>query len=155
MLKRLSQASKKTQGFSLVELIVVIALLGMLMLLMVSNYGKFFSSSKEKIAKMLLENLEAPLLLYMNDVGSYPTTEEGLQALLKPPARKKDRWNGPYIKKPEALKDPWKNQLQYCYPGRHNPDSYDLWSKGPGGRSGDGDDIGNWETTEKTEAFQE
>ncbi|MBP5191361.1 MAG: prepilin-type N-terminal cleavage/methylation domain-containing protein [Opitutales bacterium] len=57
MLKRLSQASKKTQGFSLVELIVVIALLGMLMLLMVSNYGKFFSSSKEKIAKMLLENL--------------------------------------------------------------------------------------------------
>lgn len=156
MFQLTSQTNKKAQGFSLVELIVVIAILGMLMLLMVSNYGKFFSSSKKNIAKMLVtKTMEAPLMMYMNDMGSYPTTEEGLQALLQAPAGKQGRWNGPYIKDPESLLDPWKNHLQYCCPGHYNLDSYDLWSKGPGGQSGDGDDIGNWDTTKTIEAFQE
>ena len=136
MMKSRVRKFNKTSGFSLVELIVVIAILGMLMLLMVSNYGKFFSGSKKKVAEMLVtKTMEAPLMMYMSDMGRYPTTQEGLQALVRAPSGKRGRWNGPYIKDAESLMDPWKNPLQYRCPGQHNPDGYDLWSMGPGASS--------------------
>ena len=154
MMKSRVRKFNKTSGFSLVELIVVIAILGMLMLLMVSNYGKFFSGSKKKVAEMLVtKTMEAPLMMYMSDMGRYPTTQEGLQALVRAPSGKRGRWNGPYIKDAESLMDPWKNPLQYRCPGQHNPDSYDIWSMGPGGQSGDEDDIGNWKSGRSSDAF--
>ena len=155
MLRPRSDKRNKASGFSLVELIVVIAILGMLMLLMVSNYGKFFSGSKKKVAEMLVtKTMEAPLMMYMSDMGHYPTSEEGgLQALVRAPSGKRGRWNGPYIKDAESLMDPWKNELQYRCPGQHNRDGYDLWSMGPGGQSGDGDDIGNWKSRQAVEGF--
>ena len=154
MMKLRVRKFNKASGFSLVELIVVIAILGMLMLLMVSNYGKFFSGSKKKVAEMLVtKTMEAPLMMYMSDMGRYPTTQEGLQALVRAPSGKRGRWNGPYIKDQESLMDPWKNPLQYRCPGQHNPDGYDLWSMGPGGQSGDEDDIGNWKSGRSSDAF--
>jgi len=81
-------------------------------------------------------------------MGAYPSTSEGLQALITVPAGNADRWRGPYIMvkgdQNKILLDPWGNPYQYRYPGIHNTTGYDLWSKGPDGRDGTADDIGNW-----------
>lgn len=152
MMKSRVRKFNKASGFSLAELVVVIAILAMLMSLMVSNYGKFFSGSKKKVAEMLVtKTMEAPLMVYMSHMGRYPTTQEGLQALVQAPP-KRGGWDGPYINE-ESLLDPWKNPLQYRCPGKHNPDGYDLWSMGPGGQSGDEDDIGNWKSGRFSDAF--
>jgi general secretion pathway protein G len=87
-------------------------------------------------------SVKAPLQQYRMHMGSYPSTEEGLNALLDAPGGDKARhWKGPYI---DTLpEDPWKNRYQYRFPGQHNPRGYDIWSMGPDGRPSD-DDIGNW-----------
>jgi len=79
-------------------------------------------------------------------VGDYPSTAEGLQALVTAPAGKADRWRGPYVvgDKTKIFTDPWGTPYQYRYPGIHNKNKPDVWSKGPDGRNGTADDIGNW-----------
>ena len=85
---------------------------------------------------------------YRLDLGSYPSNEQGLFALKAPPADKAlaAKWQGPYLDTSKELRDPWKRPYHYRFPGLHNPDSYDLWSSGPDGKSGTTDDIGNWKT---------
>mgnify|MGYP000390504966 CR=1 FL=1 len=81
---------------------------------------------------------------YKLDVGNYPATEEGLQALIKAPSGKESRWSGPYLE--ELPVDPWQNAYQYRFPGSKNVNGargYDLWSLGPDGVES-ADDIGNW-----------
>ena len=129
------------------EIIIVLALLGMLMGLVVMNSEGIFGSGQKKVAKLFVtKSIDVPLMAYRSHVGNYPSTEEGLKALLKAPMGKSGRWQGPYIKDSEGLLDPWGNPYQYRYPGVHNRNSYDVWSMGPGGQSGDDDDIGNWST---------
>ena len=78
-------------------------------------------------------------------MGDYPSTAEGLAALIAAPADKADRWHGPYVENNKKLPlDPWKHDYKYAYPGTHNKDGYDLWSTGPDGVDGTPDDIGNW-----------
>lgn len=133
-------------GFSLVEILIVLALMGMLLGLVIFNSEAIFGGGQKKVAKLFVsKSADVPLMAYRTHMGNYPTTEEGLQALLKAPMGKSSRWNGPYIKDKEGLLDPWGNPYQYRYPGVHNRNSYDLWSMGPGGQSGDEDDIGNWD----------
>jgi general secretion pathway protein G len=74
-------------------------------------------------------------------VGGYPTTEQGLKALLQAPRGTGRRWKGPYID--ELPLDPWGRPYGYCCPGEHNRDKYDVWSQGPNGQ-GNGESIGNW-----------
>jgi general secretion pathway protein G len=81
------------------------------------------------------------------DTDRYPTEKEGFAALTVKPAANLAGWHGPYINAPagaNALKDPWGNPYHYRAPGKHNPHSFDLWSNGPDGKEGGGDDIGNW-----------
>jgi len=83
------------------------------------------------------------------DMGRHPTPQEGLVALFRSPANNANKWRGPYLEmKWEQLVDPWENQFEYRCPGIHNPDSYDLWSKGIDGISEPenplSDDIRNW-----------
>ncbi len=87
-------------------------------------------------------NIALTLDLFDLDIGRYPTTEEGLSALLDYSGKDVERWNGPYIKK--VPKDPWGKDYIYKFPGTHNND-YDLYSAGPNGVEGDDDDIKNWE----------
>jgi general secretion pathway protein G len=75
----------------------------------------------------------------------FPSTSEGLQALITPPANKAAQWVGPYITESKVPNDPWGEPYQYVYPGQKNKGSYDLWSKGPDKQSGTADDIGNWD----------
>jgi len=83
-----------------------------------------------------------PLLKFRIDTGSFPSTSEGLAALLKAPGNKAAKWKGPYID--NLPDDPWGNPYKYRYPGSKNPNKYDLYSLGQDGTES-ADDIGNWE----------
>ena len=131
-------------AFTLLEILVVITLIALLAGLTVYNIGGMFSSGQEQIARTYVDSsLGTPLMQYRMDMGSYPTTEEGLMALIKAPEGAGASWKGPYIKLKEVPKDPWGKEYQYRYPGVKNPKEYDLWSWGPDKKESD-DDIGNW-----------
>lgn len=130
-------------GFSLVEMLVVIGLIVVVAALVVTNVGRIFGGGQEDAARLFVNNsLNASLLKFRMDMGSYPTTEQGLQALMTPPGNAGNRWRGPYIDR--IPNDPWGNPYQYRYPGVRNVGSFDLWSWGPDGVES-GDDIGNWD----------
>jgi general secretion pathway protein G len=135
------------RGFTLIEILVVIAIITLLAGLTIANTGNIFGNSKLDIAKLMVtQSLKTPLMTYRFQMGNYPTTEEGLAALMTAPANKADRWRGPYLIEGTKIPvlDPWNEPYQYRFPGVHNKEGYDLWSKGPDGIDGTDDDIGNW-----------
>jgi general secretion pathway protein G len=132
-------------AFTLLEILVVLAIIGMLVGLAVTNVGNLFSKSQQDIAKLFVtQSMQAPLTVYKIHMGDFPTTAEGLQALITAPANKADRWRGPYLQDGKLPLDPWQEPYQYRYPGVKNKATYDLWSKGPDKTDGTEDDIGNW-----------
>jgi general secretion pathway protein G len=141
-----ARTSQRTgEAFTLLEILVVLAIVGMLVGLAVTNVDKIFGTSQKDITKLFVnQSMQAPLTVYKIHMGDYPTTAEGLQALITPPANKADRWRGPYLQESKLPTDPWGEPYQYRYPGVKNKDRYDLWSKGPDKTDGTEDDIGNW-----------
>ncbi|KAF0094429.1 MAG: proteinral secretion pathway protein G [Puniceicoccaceae bacterium 5H] len=135
-------------GFTITEMLIVFALISVLTGLVVGGLGGALGGGQKKGAKTFVKTaIEAPLTSYRIDVGSYPTTEEGLQALWAAPAGKESRWDGPYIDDQEVLTDPWGEPYQYRFPGTKNPHGakkYDIWSKGEDQTNETEDDIGNW-----------
>ncbi|MBR4598094.1 MAG: type II secretion system protein GspG, partial [Opitutales bacterium] len=116
-------------AFSLLEIIVVIAMIALLAGLTVSNIGGMFSSGQERTAKLFVgTSMASPLMAYRMDMGSYPTTEEGLMALIKAPESAGAMWKGPYVNLKELPKDPWGMAYQYRCPGVHNPTEYEICS---------------------------
>ena len=139
-------ADRRINGaFTLLEILVVLGIIGLLVGLAVSNFDKIFGDAKKDIVKIFVsQSMQAPLTVYKIHMGDFPTTAEGLQALITPPANKADRWRGPYLVDSKLPLDPWQEPYQYRYPGVKNKNSYDLWSKGPDKTDGTEDDIGNW-----------
>ena len=134
-------------AFTLLEILVVLAIIGLLAGLAVSNSDKIFGHSQEAVARIFVrDSLKTSLVRYRIDLSDYPSTAEGMQALLTAPANKADRWRGPYIDTPgnKLPLDPWGEPYQYRYPGTKNKGGYDLYSKGPDKIDGTDDDIGNW-----------
>ena len=131
------------RGFTLIEILIVIALIAMLAGAAIVGLNNLFSGGQESVAQTFIDTTgDTALLAYRVNVGSYPTTEQGLAALRSAPEGVKG-WKGPYLKKDPV--DPWNKPYQYRYPATHNKDAdYDLWSFGPDGVES-GDDIGNWE----------
>ncbi len=145
-LRTLRRRAPRTRGFTLLEIMVVLAILGLLVGLAVTNLDKIFGGAQEKVAHTFVTtSLSAPLMTYRMDMGGYPSTAEGLAALCTAPQSAASRWNGPYIIDGKIPLDPWNEPYQYAFPGKHNPKSYDLWSKGPDKQDGTADDIGNWD----------
>jgi general secretion pathway protein G len=91
---------------------------------------------------MAISNVELALDTFEIDTGRYPTTQEGLSALMQQPGDVPE-WHGPYMKR-NVTNDPWKHPYAFRSPGEHNTDSYDLYSFGPDGQEGTDDDIDNW-----------
>jgi len=137
-------ASGALRAFTILEILVVLAIIGMLVGLAVGNFGKILDQSKEDIASMFVKSsIKVPLQSYSMHMGNYPSTAEGLQALITAPGSKADRWRGPYLQEAKIPLDPWKNPYQYRFPGTHNKDGYDVFSFGPDGIENE-NDIGNW-----------
>ena len=137
------------RGFTLIELMVVIVILGILAGLIVPRIMGRPEEARQMKAKMTIESLETSLRLYKLDNGSYPTTEQGLQALIERPdtGNIPKKWrDGGYLEKGKVPKDPWDNEYVYLSPGVNG--EYDLISYGsdsvPGGEGKDSD-INSWE----------
>jgi len=130
-------------GFTLIELLVVLAILALLAGLVGPTVLNQLGGAKTKTAKIQIKDLEMSLEMYKLDVGTYPSSSEGLQSLVQKPSDA-DGWNGPYLKS-EVPKDPWKNDYYYVYPGtRAEIDIYSLGEDGAQGGDGEYADVGNW-----------
>ena len=135
----------RARGFTLVELLVVLAILGLLVGLVGPQVMKTLGTSKTKTARIQIESLAGSLDMYRLDVGRYPATEEGLQALVEKPGDA-GNWNGPYLKKDQVPKDPWGFDYQYRSPGEHG--AFDIWTLGADNREGgegEDQDVKGWE----------
>ncbi len=132
------------RAFTILEILVVIAIIGMLVGLTVTNIMGVGEGAKVDVAGVFVRSsIKVPLQQYSMHMGDYPSTAEGLQALLTAPNNRADRWRGPYLQENKLPEDPWGRPYQYRYPGSHNKNGYDVYSLG---RSGQDDDkvIGNW-----------
>ena len=126
-------ATRHARGFTLLELLVVIVIIGLLAAYVGPKYFAQLGKSEVTVAKAQIEAFEKSLDTYRLDVGRYPTTEEGLAALLVAPPAAGTRWNGPYLKKAVPL-DPWGHAYQYRAPGSKG--EYDIVSLGKDGQPG-------------------
>lgn len=138
---------KYTQGFTLVEILLVVLIIGVISAMVVPNLAGRGEQARRSIARADIDtNLDSSLGMYELDNGKYPTTDQGLAALLQKPAIEPvpGNWNGPYLKKKAVPKDPWGRDYVYRSPGVHNSEGYDLSSVGPDGVES-ADDIVNWQ----------
>lgn len=132
------------QGFTLLEILVVLVILGLLAGLVGPRVLKHLDSSKTKTAMLQIEELGAALDLYRLEVGSYPSSTQNLKALIQKPDETSS-WNGPYLKKNVIRLDPWGHDYHYQQPGEHG--DYDLYSLGADnaeGGDGENTDIVSW-----------
>lgn len=131
-------------GFTLLEMLVVLAIMAMLAAIVAPQVLKYLGSSRTQTAKVQIQNITAALELYRLDVGRYPSTEEGLTGLVTAPSTATG-WNGPYLQRATALKDPWDQPYLYRIPGQHGEvDVYSLGSDKAEGGTGEAKDVGNW-----------
>jgi general secretion pathway protein G len=135
--------SQVARGFTLLELLVVMVIIGLLAGYVAPRYFAQVGKSEVKAARAQIDSFEKAIKALRLDIGHYPTSEQGLEALVKQPAGE-TKWQGPYLKKAVPL-DPWGHPYVYKYPGDHG--DYDILSYGrdgkPGGE-GDDADIANW-----------
>jgi general secretion pathway protein G len=131
-------------GFTLLEMLVVLAIMGLLAAIIAPQVLKYLGSSRSQAAKVQIQNIDAALQLYRLDVGRFPTQEEGLGALVTAPSTAPG-WNGPYLQKSAALNDPWGTPYVYKIPGKHGEiDVLSLGSDKADGGTGEAADVGNW-----------
>lgn len=141
--KNIPQKTKLSRAFTLVEIMLVVAIIGILAALVIPKIAGKSEQARETAAMADIKGgIKSALDEYDVDMGTYPPS---LQDLLTAP-RNSHNWHGPYFDPPTLPVDPWGNPYLYAYPGKHNATGYDLWSAGPDGKSGDQDDIGNWQT---------
>jgi general secretion pathway protein G len=143
MKKHFSQ--RRSAGFTLIEIMVVVVIIGVLAATIIPQFIGTTHDAKVSAAKGHVAELESALERFNIHMDRYPTTEEGLKALVEAPSAEDKKWRGPYIKL--LRPDPWGNQYQYRNPGIHHPTSFDIWSRGADGADGgegEGADIGNW-----------
>lgn len=142
-------------GFTLVEILVVLSIIAILLALIVPRYFGKITKAQRTAASADIKTLSMAIDAFRFDMGKYPTTEEGLEALTKQPSGTEKKWAGPYLKTDAVdfdLNDPWDNPYVYICPGKHNRDSYDLVSFGADGiegGEGENEDIVNWRVEEK------
>ncbi|MFP6607644.1 MAG: type II secretion system major pseudopilin GspG [Myxococcota bacterium] len=142
-----SPSHTRHSGFTLIEIMAVVIIMGLLMgIVGVTVFGRV-DEARVATARIQLRQIENALEFYRMDNSRYPTTEQGLKALIEAPTDTRSYPPGGYLKNRGGLLDPWENPFDYQSPGPHNEHTFDVWSQGadgaPGG-SGLNADIGNW-----------
>ena len=142
---KVQRKRRKEAGFSLVELMVVIFIMGLLATLVIVNVAPVGEQSRVSKARSDVAAFESALEMYSLDMYAYPSTDAGLASLKTPPAGVEATTYRPggYIKR--MRDDPWGNPYQYNMPGLRSGGAYDVFSAGPDGKPGTEDDIGNWQ----------
>ncbi|MCJ8499371.1 type II secretion system major pseudopilin GspG [Desulfatitalea alkaliphila] len=133
-----------SKGFTLIEVLIVMVIIGLLAALVGPRMFGKVGQSKQNAAKAQMSLFETALDAYRLDVGRYPTTDQGLNALRVRP-QGEERWDGPYLRR-DIPQDPWGNPYEYRCPGDHG--DFDIISYGADGRlggEGEDEDIGNWQ----------
>ena len=140
---RMVYMPNRVRGFTLLELLVVVAIIALLVGYVAPRYFSQVGKSEVSLARAQIDSLEKALDQYRLDTGHYPSTEQGLAALQARPANEA-KWSGPYMRK-AVPPDPWGQPYRYQSPGSHG--EFDLYSYGKDGQSGgegEATDIGNW-----------
>lgn len=132
----------KQDAFTLVELLLVVTIIGILAGAVLVNIGGQTQKAKITRARQDIETMSTALNMYEITIGQYPSSDQGLQALVEDPGGV-DGWTKPFLSK-KNFRDPWGNDYQYSFPGDQGI-NFDLYSTGPDGQNGTEDDIGNWE----------
>lgn len=136
-ISHIRQAARSEKGFTLIEIMIVVTIIALLSaVIIVPNVTKYLKRAKIEACKLQIKNFQTPLLEYQTNKGNYPSTEEGLEALVKEGLLKK------------VPLDPWGNPYHYRFPGETEPDEYEIWSLGPDGKEGGegtNADIKSWE----------
>jgi general secretion pathway protein G len=139
------RTNRLSRGFTLIELLVVLAIIGLLAGLVGPQVMKHLGESKTKAAKLQIEELASALDMYRIDVGRYPSSDEGLDALIEAPSSART-WNGPYLRKKKVPTDPWNNLFHYTAPGEHGKfDLFTLGADNAEGGTGEDQDVVSWE----------
>ncbi len=137
---------RRSRGFTLIELLGVLVILGLLAGLVGPQVMKYLGGANTKTAKLQIEDFSTALDAFRLDMGRYPNTAEGLNALIAAPGGA-SRWNGPYLRKNIIPKDPWGHDYQYRAPGQHGG-AFDLYSLGADnaeGGDGENQDVVSWQ----------
>ena len=154
ILRQNTRANLRSQGrrsarchsaaFTLIELMVVLLILAMLTTIAAPRVTKYLRKAKTETAKVQVEALSGAVDSFHLDLGRFPSTAEGLKALLSAPSDA-TKWDGPYVRKSESLVDPWGQAYLYRIPGQNSEyDVYSLGADAKEGGEGDDKDIGNW-----------
>ncbi len=139
-----SMDRRRQAGFTLVELLVVLIILGLIAAFAAPQVIKYVGGAKSDSAKIQVERLSSVLDLYRLQVGRYPSGDEGLDALMQAPADAPN-WDGPYLKKADALIDPWGRPYLYRFPGEYGDfDLYTLGADGQDDGEGENQDLTSW-----------
>ena len=134
------QTKSHIRAFTLIEMLIVIGLIAAIMSIVVVNFGGTSEQARFQLVDTFVNNAVAvPLESYKSVHGNYPSTQEGLAALLQPLPRTQQ------APLKTLAKDPWGQDYNYRFPGQKNRGSYDIWSSGPDGKNNTADDVGNWE----------
>jgi general secretion pathway protein G len=144
-LTRYKDSGLRVEGFTLIELMIVVIIIAALSAMVVPRLSNRSEQAKIAVAEAdINSNIGLALKLYKLDNGRYPTTSQGLNALISKPSSSPapTNWNGPYLESEPV--DPWKAEYGYKSPGAQNTSGYDLYSFGPDGAENTQDDIKNW-----------
>jgi general secretion pathway protein G len=150
-LPRSARQAAQNAGFTLIEIMAVVVIMGMLMATLAVGISGQIDKARVSTTKGKIVRVEQALEFYQMDNARFPTSDQGLEALVTKPSGApvpRAYTPGGYLK-PDGLDDPWGQPFEYRIPGTNNPHSFDLWSVGPDGVEGS-DDIGNWTTRENT-----
>jgi len=133
------------EGFTLIEVMMVVVIIGILLTIMINKFRGRDQIAREVAAAAHIQAIGNALDMYELDNGFYPTTQQGMEALLRKPGGAPEplNWRQPYLEKLPL--DPWGSPYSYQQPGNNNSYSYDLWSNGADRASGTADDINNWD----------
>jgi general secretion pathway protein G len=147
ILERTPDSSRRQAGFTLIEIMAVVVIMGMLMATLAVGISGQIDKARVSTTKTKITRLEQALEFYQMDNARFPTSDQGLRALVEKPTSApvpRAYTPGGYIRE-DGLEDPWGQPFQYRIPGSKNPHSFDLWSLGPDQVESD-DDITNWQS---------